>query len=266
MGRHLKGVVQIDMAQGRFNKGFIPQHRSVRRLPFSRWRLYFCGCAMFVLPYLTALFSRNVIAGYTWLVEKLLCWAGVVHDPEPGIRIGFLLIPSWRIPSFNPMADAKTAVIYFAATVSVLIWAIASRRMPFPARAWLGLGASMMLLTELVLFLLPVPRLTPEGFSSLWVQVAIGTLILLPGIWILFVGVIPVRFWKVVFWGAWAFVVVFLFSACRLAFFLSFAPLLGAVWLPTAFILGCSLLDILVMVVAFSRVMEKEGPRWEGRL
>lgn len=246
-------------------KRFIPEHRSVRRVAFHPKRLA-AGALLSGLLCVSLYTQGTVIAqAHARLVSMLLEWAKLPFSHGYGGQLGIISIASWQVDSFNPMGDPTMASLYVGGTLMLFLLAILVPKWPFPIRAWLGMGSLMLLTTEIVLFFKPIPRFTPESFSVLWGQVAVGTLVLFPAIWSLLVGVIPIPIFRIILWGISAQIVMFAFSACRLAFCLAFAHFFGVLWLPIAFVLFCSIFDFLVMVVFFAQALEQEGPRWAGR-
>lgn len=246
-----------------FRKSRIPQHRSVRTAPFEAWRLVVWG-GFSVAFSLVA--SRHVLTWTGWyahLVELALRWAGVPFAAFHERGVWLVSTPGWSVATFNPVATGLGALAYGGGAAALLLGAVMGRRIPFPLRAWMGLGGGLLLLTTVVLFLLPIPRLTPERFSQLWSQVALGTTLVSPWAWALLVGLLPIPLGRVVLWGFIGVFTLFLWSALRLAFCLALAHWAGSVWLPPAFILGCSLPDILVVVTAYGFALEPAGGLWE---
>ena len=243
-------------------RGRIPLHRSVRHVAFKGGRLAAWSLAAIACTVLMLVYHRALLEGYRGLVEGLLRAAGVPFANGVPARLGFLRIPAWRVESFNPIAHWSGALPYGAASL-VLLFAPRLPRMPLPVGSWLSLVGGLMLLTTLVLYWRPVPVLTPASFSGLWGQITVGTALLFPWIWALLVGVLPLPPLRVALWGLLALAVFLLWNGVRLAFFLALARAAGVVWLPPALILGCTLPDFMVLVIAFGRVLEPAGASWE---
>lgn len=247
-----------------FRRVKIPQHRSIRGTSFAPWRIPAWGALSLIASFLAAKHAALWTGWYVSLVGSLLHWAGAPFTAST--RAGYWLVatPAWSLATYNPVADPMGALTYGAASALMLGLAIKLPRIPMPLRTWLGLTSALLLITTLSLFLNPVPRLTPETFSRLWCQVALGTTFLIPTTWALLVGLLPLPMGRVALTGLFATITVFVWNACRLAFCLTLAAWAGVVWLPPAFILGCALPDILVLVAFYGLALEGAGRVWEG--
>jgi hypothetical protein len=240
----------------------IPLHRSVRMVAFRLWHLLFWMIFALLSTFFVARSGPIWTEWYARVVERLLGWGGLPFERGAGAPLWNFRTPSWALDSFNPAAAWNGALIFLAIGVLALLIATRLKRLPFPASAWLGLSAGLLLLSTGVLYLLPQPRLTPESFSALWGQVSLGTLLIFPLIWAMLVGTLPVPPSRVLFFGLSAMLMMGVWSACRLALSLAIAHWAGEIWLPVAFILACSIPDFLVLIVAFGLTIEPAGFLW----
>ena len=244
-------------------RGRIPLHRSVRYVRFTFQRLAGWLVVAVVTTGLQLYFNKGLIRTYGWVLEGLLTRAGVPFEQGTPDQLGFISIPSWSVTTFNPVAVLPGALAYLGAGLflALVVWRIP--KIPFPVSAWISLLGVLLLVCTLVLSLLPVPRFTPEVFAGLWMKVTVATALIYPWLWACLVGVLPLPATRVFVWGAGAWVTFALWNAIRLACFLALARTAGVLWLPLAFILGCTLMDCFVFIIAFSRALEPAGQEWE---
>jgi hypothetical protein len=243
----------------------IPLHRSVRMVHYKTWRLVFWILFSLAGSLSVAWTGPVWSAWYAKLDWLLLSWARVPFAAVTAQTHLMFPVTAWKIPIFNPVANLRGALTYGCVSLVLLAISIKARRLSMPARAWIGVPACLLLLSTIVLYIMPIPRLDPVNFSSLWSQVTLGTLLLLPWAWALIVGILPLPIWRSMAFLAASMVVVFCWSATRLALVLTLAYWAGAVWLPPAFVLGCAIPDILVVVVAYGYALEPAGTLWGGR-
>ena len=208
-------------------------------------------------------FNKGLNRAYGLVLEGLLTWARVPFEPGAPDQLAFISIPSWSVTTFNPVAVLPGALAYLGAGLflAVVVWRIP--KIPFPVAAWISLLGVLLLLTTLVMSLMPVMRFTPEIFAGLWMKVTVATALIYPWLWAFLVGVLPLPVKRVAIWGAVAWVTFGLWNVVRLACFLALARAAGVLWLPLSFILGCTLLDCFVFIIAFCRALEPAGREWE---
>lgn len=244
-------------------RGRIPMHRSIRHVHFYAKRAIWLTLLALVIVLVMAWFIEPLVALYGQMGEGLLRLAHVPFSAGSGDFLGPILIPTWKLETFNPVASTAGLWGYVIVTIVALLLAWLSPRIPLPVAAWIGIVSLMLLLAALVLHGRPVPMLTPETFSGLWGKVTIGTMLIYPAIWAMLVGILPQPIWRVAVWFLAALGFFFVWSIVRLAFFLALAHWAGVVWLPIGIVFGLTLLDCLVLVVAFGFFMEKAGHAWE---
>lgn len=238
-------------------------HRSVRYVRFSFQRLVGWLLVAIVTTGVQLYFNKGLNRAYGLVLEGLLTVARVPFEQGAPDRLAFISIPSWSVTTFNPVALLPGALAYLGVGLflALAVWRIP--KIPFPVGAWISLLGVLLLVTTLVMSLMPVPRFTPEVFTGLWMKVTVATALIYPWLWALLVGVLPLPVKRVVIWGVAAWVSFGLWNAVRLAFFLALARAAGALWLPLAFILGGTLMDCFVFIIAFSRALEPAGQEWE---
>lgn len=244
-------------------RGRIPLHRSVRYVRFTFQRLAGWLLAAVVTTGMQLYFNRSLTRIYGWVLEGLLSWAGVPFEQGTPDHLAFISTPSWSVTTFNPVAVLPVALAYCGAGLflALVVWRIP--KLPFPLSAWLSLLGVLLLVCTLVMSLMPIPRFTPEVFAGLWMKVTVATALLYPWLWAALLGILPLPIKRVFAWGAGAWVTFALWNAVRLAAFLALARAAGVLWLPLAFILGGTLMDCFVFIVAFSRALEPAGQEWE---
>lgn len=213
---------------------------------------------------LLVLFHDALLRLYADGVESCLRTAVILHDPGAGDSLAGMLLPTWRVDTYNPVATPGGALAYGGCALvgMVAIWVVP--RVSLPVAAWVSLGSAVLLLSTVILYWRPLPTLTPESFSGLWVKITAASALTFPWVWALLVGTLPLPAHRVAGWGLAALAASTVWSMLRLAFFLGLAQWAGVVWLPLGLIFGGTLLDCLVLVVCFGFALEPAGREWGG--
>ena len=245
-------------------RGRIPLHRSVIFVDYHAPRIIGWAIAALACTLLLIAFHDSLLKAYSEGVAICLRTGGISFDQGAGDGMAGMTLPTWRVDTFNPVATRNGALVYGLCSLAgmLLVWRLP--RVPLPVAAWFSLASAVLLLATLVLYWRPLPILTSESFSGLWGKVTLGTALVLPGVWGMLVGMLPLPVFRVAVWGLAAMIISAVWSMLRLAFFLGLAQWAGVVWLPMGVVFGGTLMDCLVLIVCFGFTLEPAGKAWGG--